>query len=95
MVVVDDKENKNVDKIHLLFVFKLISSNNLPMKIKGISVLNKIIINQSIENESLILFIQKVHLISKIILGADIHEEILKRSYEILKFVLISKGTKK
>ena len=94
MVVVDDKENKNVDKIHLLFVFKLISSNNLPMKIKGISVLNKIIINQSIENESLILFIQKVHLISKIILGADIHEEILKRSYEILKFVLISKGTK-
>ena len=87
-VVIDDKDEKNVDSIHLQFLYNLISSNNLPLKIKGISLLSKMINENLIDNNRLVKFIQTVHLISAIILGSNIHEEILKRSYHIFSFVL-------
>ena len=38
-VTIDNKEEKNVDSIHLHFLYNLITSNNLPLKIKGIVLL--------------------------------------------------------
>ena len=87
-VTIDNKEEKNVDSIHLQFLYNLITSNNLPLKIKGIGLISKIINDNLIDNNRLIKFIQTVHLISSIILGSNIHEEILKRSYHVFSFVL-------
>ena len=90
-VTIDNKEERNVDKIHLHFVYKLIKTENLPLKIRGVALFSKLIKEEEISHKHITLFIQQVHLMSKVILGPNIHEEILKRSKEIFIYVLKEK----
>ena len=90
-VTIDNREEKNADTIHLHFVYKLITTDNLPLKIRGITLFSKLIREEEIAHNHITHFIQQVHLISKVILGPNIHEEILKRSKEIFIYVLKDK----
>ena len=90
-VTIDNKEERNVDTIHLHFVYKLITTDNLPLKIRGIALFSKLIREEEIAHKHITHFIQQVHLVSKVILGPNIHEEILKRSKEIFIYVLKDK----
>ena len=90
-VTIDNKEERNADTIHLHFVYKLITTDNLPLKIRGITLFSKLIREEEIAHNHITHFIQQVHLISKVILGPNIHEEILKRSKEIFIYVLKDK----
>ena len=90
-VTIDNKEERNADTIHLHFVYKLITTDNLPLKIRGITLFSKLIREEEIAHSHITHFIQQVHLISKVILGPNIHEEILKRSKEIFIYVLKDK----
>ena len=90
-VTIDNKEERNADTIHLHFVYKLINTDNLPLKIRGIALFSKLIREEEIAHKHITHFIQQVHLISKVILGPNIHEEILKRSKEIFIYVLKDK----
>ena len=42
-VTIDNKEERNADTIHLHFVYKLITTDNLPLKIRGIALFSKLI----------------------------------------------------
>ena len=90
-VTIDNKEERNADTIHLHFVYKLINTDNLPLKIRGIALFSKLIREEEIAHKYITHFIQQVHLVSKVILGPNIHEEILKRSKEIFIYVLKDK----
>ena len=90
-VTIDNKEERNADMIHLHFVYKLINTDNLPLKIRGIALFSKLIREEEIAHKHITHFIQTVHLVSKVILGPNIHEEILKRSKEIFIYVLKDK----
>ena len=90
-VTIDNKEERNADTIHLHFVYKLITTDNLPLKIRGIALFSKLIREEEIAHKHITHFIQQVHLVSKVILGPNIHEEILKRSKEIFIYVLKDK----
>ena len=90
-VTIDNKEERNADTIHLHFVYKLITTDNLPLKIRGITLFSKLIREEEISHTHITHFIQQVHLISKVILGPNMHEEILKRSKEIFIYVLKDK----
>ena len=90
-VTIDNKEERNADTIHLHFVYKLINTDNLPLKIRGIALFSKLIREEEIAHKHITHFIQQVHLVSKVILGPNIHEEILKRSKEIFIYVLKDK----
>ena len=90
-VTIDNREERNADTIHLQFVYKLITTDNLPLKIRGITLFSKLIREEEIAHKHITHFIQQVHLISKVILGPNIHEEILKRSKEIFIYVLKDK----
>ena len=90
-VTVDNKEERNADTIHLHFVYKLITTDNLPLKIRGITLFSKLIREEEISHNHITHFIQQVHLISKVILGPDMHEEILKRSKDIFIYILKDK----
>ena len=90
-VTIDNKEERNADTIHLQFVYKLITTDNLPLKIRGITLFSKLIREEEIAHSHITHFIQQVHLISKVILGPNMHEEILKRSKEIFIYVLKDK----
>ena len=90
-VTIDNKEERNADTIHLHFVYKLITTDNLPLKIRGITLFSKLIREEEISHNHITHFIQQVHLISKVILGPDMHEEILKRSKDIFIYILKDK----
>ena len=90
-VTIDNKEERNADTIHLHFVYKLINTDNLPLKIRGIALFSKLIREEEIAHKHITHFIQQIHLVSKVILGPNIHEEILKRSKEIFIYVLKDK----
>ena len=90
-MTIDNKEERNADTIHLHFVYKLITTNNLPLKIRGITLFSKLIREEEISHNHITHFIQQVHLISKVILGPDMHEEILKRSKDIFIYILKDK----
>ena len=90
-VTIDNKEERNADTIHLHFVYKLITTDNLPLKIRGITLFSKLIREEEIAHKHITHFIQQVHLISKVILGPNMHEEILKRSKDIFIYVLKDK----
>ena len=90
-VTIDNKEERNADTIHLHFVYKLITTDNLPLKIRGIALFSKLIREEEIAHKHITHFIQQVHLVSKVILGPNIHEEILKRSKDIFIYVLKDK----
>ena len=90
-VTIDNKEERNTDTIHLHFVYKLITTDNLPLKIRGITLFSKLIREEEIAHNHITHFIQQVHLVSKVILGPNMHEEILKRSKEIFIYVLKDK----